>query len=364
MIYFILAKRNGFTIPRFLRERGKPLKENIHVLHYEDLSSLKFLECTALVFSDLDIISHDQLAQARMLHDQICEEHPDLTIFNNPHKVKLRYELLRSLNEKGINPFNVYRHSDELDILRFPVFIRQENNHIGPLTSLIHNSKDLEANLLSLQLQGWDVENLLIVEYHDVKTIEGYYTRYAAFRIGTELYPYLLDYNSHWMAKYVDSPYKDGEEYAVAFEEFVLRFRDKSLLMSVFEEAKIEYGRVDYSLCNGQPVVWEINLNPDYEYEDQTHKHFSERVRSIKRKTNANIVAHFKKLDTQEKHIIDIDSMKVREPASSNVNRQSRYYKSRLRMINSIPMKKELLAFKRLTYLTLARLIMIIKGHW
>ena len=312
-----------------------------------------------LVFSDLDIISHDQLAQARMLYDRVCEKHPDLTILNNPHKVKLRYELLRYLKEQGINPFNVYRHNDELDVLRFPVFIRQENNHIGALTSLIHNRKDLEINLLSLRLQGWDIENLLIVEYEDVKTVEGYYTRYAALRVGKVLYPYLLDYNRHWMAKYVDSPFKDGEEYALAFEEFTLRFKDKPLLMSVFEEANIEYGRIDYSLCNGRPVIWEINLNPDYESEDQAHKHFSEQVRSIKRKTNASIVANFKSLDALEKHVIETDSMEAEAPANINANRQSLYQKSRLSVINSIPMKKELLAFKRLAYLNLARLIML-----
>ncbi len=360
MIYFLLSKQNSHTIYRYLKERGRPISGQIGVIHYEDLRPLQCLKCSALIFSDLDIIEGEQLKIVCGIYDEIRKQHPDLTIFNNPHRVKLRYSLLRSLHDSGINPFNIYRPYDNLNDIRFPVFLRQENNHIGALSPLLKNEKALQTYLQSLEMQGWKRKHLLIVEYEDVQTPDGYFVRYAALRIGDEIYPYLIDYDQQWVAKYVDSPLKDTPQYASTYRDFSTNFKDKHLLMTIFEMAGIDYGRIDFSYSNGKPVVWEINLNPDYEYEENAHKHFEKGVREIKRQTNARILSNFRKLNGRKSHRVELD--KTVFQGYNDVGSAPGLTKQLgVKIINVLPIKKELLTLKRALYLIWARVVLVLK---
>ena len=58
-------------------------------------------------------------------------------------------------------------------------------------------------------------------------------------------------------------PFEPAEQLS-EFEAFMREHPHHEWLKRVFQEAKIDYGRVDYGMVAGAPVVWEINLNPDY----------------------------------------------------------------------------------------------------
>jgi len=66
-------------------------------------------------------------------------------------------------------------------------------------------------------------------------------------------------------------------------------------LMSVFKAAGIEYGRIDYGVCNGRVQIWEINTNPwivttgHMEQEDRQayHEMFLEKILSVFRQIGA-----------------------------------------------------------------------------
>lgn len=361
MIYFILSKQNSHTINRYLSQRGASLQHEIGVILYEDLLPLKELDCCVLIFTDLDIIEDHQLNTACKIYDEIRKQNPELTIFNNPHHVKLRYQLLRSLYNSGINSFNVYRVNDELNDVRFPVFIRKENNHLGALTPLLENRKALNTSLLSLELQGWDRSQLLIVEYENVKTPDGYYIRYAALRIGNELFPYLIDYDQQWVAKYVDSPLKETDDYAKTYLDFSSNFKEKDILMKIFEDASIEYGRIDYCYFNGKLVIWEINLNPDFEHKDDVHKYLAEDVRKIKRQMNTRIVSTFSELNRHNNYHVELNDEFLKKNRAL-IPKRGFAKQLGIKIINAVPIKKEILSLKRALYLTWAKVLIALKG--
>lgn len=265
MIYFILAGSNSNTIKKYLEYRGNQLQKDIGIIYYDDLSKLNGLECNTLIFSDFDRLNKNQLAEVIKIFDIIKSRYPELNLVNNPAKTKLRFDLLRELYNLGINPFNVHRIVESLNNIRFPVFLREENNHTGALSGLIFNYKSLEANVFALSLQGYPAKNLLAVEFVDVADEMGIYGKYSALKVVDTVYPRQLDYNMHWMVKtsirYNRYPEK---EFLKEFKYFMDNNPHEIWLEKVFKLAGIEYGRIDYGLLNNQPVVWEINLNPDY----------------------------------------------------------------------------------------------------
>lgn len=265
MIYFVLARGNSSTIKNYLSKRGKEMEGKIGIIYYENLKPFSNLECNTLIFSDFDRLTSLQLKRASALYNQIKENYPDVTIINNPEKVKKRYDLLRALYKRGINNYNVFRVNDLLTDLQFPVFLREENNHTGALSDLIYNYKNLERNILALNLQGYPSKNLLIVEFVNVASSDGLFKKYSALKIGNQIIPRQLDYNMHWMVKtsFEFNTFPE-EEYFKEFEYYIRENPHNEMLKNVFDISEINYGRIDYGMVDEKPIVWEINLNPNY----------------------------------------------------------------------------------------------------
>jgi len=265
MIYFVLSRNNSVTIKRYLRDRGKSIENRIGIVYYDNLSVFKNLECSTLIFSDFDKLNPAQLREVSHLYDEIKKKYPEINLINDPGKVKLRYALLRSLYESKINPFNVYRLSESIDKIRFPVFLRRENSHDGALSELIYNVKELDYNKMALNLRGYSSKNILAVEYVNVSNSQRIFKKYSALKINNKIFPRQLDYNTHWMVKNNANFNKfSKKEYLAEFESYMQNLPNIEWLNRIFEISGIEYGRIDYGVYEGKPVVWEINLNPNY----------------------------------------------------------------------------------------------------
>ncbi len=96
------------------------------------------------------------------------------------------------------------------------------------------------------------------MEFCDVSD-RGIFRKYSVLRIDEEMIPRHIVFDVNWIAKdpkmYV--PEKIAEE-----NDFIRTFTGNTELLSIFDLAGIDYGRIDYAYEKGILRVWEINSNP------------------------------------------------------------------------------------------------------
>ncbi|MDQ3439250.1 MAG: hypothetical protein M3478_02740, partial [Planctomycetota bacterium] len=213
------------------------------------------IRATTFVFTDLERLTAAQCAAAEQFATRI--ESSGGRVLNRPARVLRRFELLRALHEAGRNPFNAYRIDGARVPCRFPVFLRDESRHDGPLTPLLHNHDELAAALSRLPQSG---AGLLAVEYCETGAADGLYRKYAAMRVADRLIPRHVLFSAQWVDKTPDVVTDAGiaEERA-----FLHAFPHAVDARAAFELSGIDYGRIDYSCdANGRVITWEINTNP------------------------------------------------------------------------------------------------------
>ncbi len=211
------------------------------------------------IFTDFDRLRPVELRAAarvfRQLRDAGC------VVLNDPAKVLQRTALLRALERKGINSFRTWRVEDEEFPDRFPVFIRGQSEHFGPLTELLNTADEVRTALDDLVAGGASLHDLIIVEFR-AETMDGErFRKMTAFRIGEAIIPGMIIINRHWRAK--EGTHRIATDADYAYELALANdypWRDP--VRSVFEIANIEYGRVDFGIVAGRPEIYEINTNP------------------------------------------------------------------------------------------------------
>ena len=263
MIYFLTTERNMFPMRRFLRSGGKVLADQIVLLPYTRIHELSNMERGNIVFSDHDLLGENQRLIQKEIYNTIRTQNEDLKLLNDPSRVLLRKPMLRNLSE--VNGFNCYSFGDNLEEARFPVFVREENRHTGPLTNLIYNPDGLMRNLDRLIRIGYSSRELLIVEYSESVNQRGEFVKYSAFHLLGEVFPRYLNFSHDWNVK-ADLPPKDPlmEARNGEIAEYMEQNPHRDWIRNIFEIAGIDYGRIDYGMVDGKCVAWEINLNPAF----------------------------------------------------------------------------------------------------
>jgi hypothetical protein len=262
MVNFFVTAAGMFGIRNYLETRGIEMANRVQVVLYEEMASLTQLPIGGTIFAALDQVSPTALAATAQICDQLCAAKPAASVLNNPTKVFGRYDLLRRLFKSGCNRFNAIRAGDDAGALRYPVFIRREHSHNGSLTPLLHDRLAVDRALGELVFRGVRVSDLLIVEFCDTSGADGLFRKYSAMRVGDVIVPRHLHASKSWIAKSQNSVV---DERLVREElEYVNGHPHAGWLADVFKCAHIEYGRIDYGIYQGQPQVWEINLNPTF----------------------------------------------------------------------------------------------------
>jgi hypothetical protein len=259
-IYAVTTENHQYTFKNhFNSPWGKQAKLLIRLISYKDLLHAKAAPAAHYIFSDIERLNPIQANALAKIWEVLDKSGQGLKLLNHPTRTMRRYELLRTLYEKGINPFNVYRLTDLRKPERYPVFIRTASDHDGSMSKLLNNEAELDKAIQRIYKNNICREDLMIVEFSDTADSQGIYRKYSVFRLGDRLIPRHQLTSKSWMLKHpdlVDSKYLE-EEMAFLDDD---QYHDQ--VMEAFELGRIDYGRIDYSLQQGRLRIWEINTNP------------------------------------------------------------------------------------------------------
>ncbi len=158
----------------------------------------------------------------------------------------------------GINCFRVFRRDAVDDDVNYPVFIRDEAGALYEEPPLLHNRTELDAAIAGLS--GSRLVRPMVVEMAGTPWSDGYFRKFAAFRVGDTIYAQHCAMSTSWLVKNV--PEKLLVEHVDQIHAYVSTNPDADALMPIFERAEMQYGRIDYTQHEGKLLVFENNTNP------------------------------------------------------------------------------------------------------
>ena len=263
MIYYFVAAQESYAMKSFLSSWGKGLTDQIKIVTYEAFfagqqqvpeSGASYIFST---FGLLQRMGSEKYSTICDLHARLVNACGPAKVLNDPRKALSRYEFLRTLFEKGINRFNVYRLHEVP--FRFPVFVRREAGTEYNEPQLLHKKSDYD---MTVQWATWmwkSLDGLVAIEFCDTADPSGLFRKYGAFVVGGRIVPRHVFFSRSWLVKLADLTEPSMIEEELAYLD---HNPHAELLLECARIAQILYGRIDYGLLDGHPQIWEININP------------------------------------------------------------------------------------------------------
>jgi hypothetical protein len=255
MFLFLTTPGHGYTVDAFVRPLpGLDVPTSKATTYHAVLQSHHTVKAVH-VFTDLERLSDYELVLAAGLYRTLREA--GIPCLNDPARVMGRYQLLCNLFEKGINPFAAYRADARPKPRLFPVFVRNESDHSGPMSALIRDQGELDTYLKRLTDSGRPLRNLLVIEYAAEPEPSGIWRRYETHRIGKN--------NSVWHQQYLWDSWVIKDYAHLTSDALQLEERTAMIANEVpesvrrsFDIADIEWG-VLIMHFQGRHIVYEIN---------------------------------------------------------------------------------------------------------
>lgn len=260
MIHVLLTRAHSYTVQHYLETWGRDLRAFVRTLCYEDLAFGCLLKPGTYVFADLERLDDAQLDLAKHIWRTLAARPEAFRLLNDPSKALRRYELLKALHANGTNKFQAYRLNNGAVPRKFPLFLRRESEHDGAISPLLHSAEELDRAVAESTAKGVRREDLLVVEYCDTADENGVYRKYSAFRVGDHLLARHALFSRKWVVKLAD---ETEAKWVEEERQYLESHPHEAELRKIFDLAKIDYGRIDYSMLDGQIQVWEINTNPN-----------------------------------------------------------------------------------------------------
>jgi hypothetical protein len=258
MIHFLTTRRHAYTLRHYLDSFGQAVRDRFLQISYGDLFRSRSLPPGAYVFADLERLCPRNRGLAAHIRSRLAARGAG-PLLNDPMRSLRRYDLLRTLHERGLNSFRAYRCGEDLAQVRLPAFVRGEDDHRGGLTPPIGRADALAAALRESR-RSWERRRAnLVTEFLDTADAGGVYRKYAAFCVGGRVIPRHVFFAREWMIKkpgLVDPAFIEEER------RYVEDNPHRDRLAEIFAIAGIDYGRIDYGIWQGQIQTWEINTNP------------------------------------------------------------------------------------------------------
>ncbi|HTQ12196.1 MAG TPA: hypothetical protein VMI31_19185, partial [Fimbriimonadaceae bacterium] len=130
MIFHLALESNDWTWRDFLRNWGSSLRSRVRTLPVHQLANLSELPVGVYIFTDHEIQTPSQRSLLAQVWRQL-EDDGRSRLLNHPLGVSGRFELLQELYRLGINEYRAFRIDEIPRDLRFPAFIRYDNDHRG-----------------------------------------------------------------------------------------------------------------------------------------------------------------------------------------------------------------------------------------
>lgn len=293
----------------------RTLIPNFRTMAYATALHARRLPAATYLFCDVDRLSYWELELAARLYR--CLQSSGVRVLNDPARVRQRYALLRELKDRGLNSFDVWLPDHGQTPDKFPVFLRTQSAHRGPLTDLIHNIEDARSALSEAMAQGHARKDLMFVEYCAEPSQTGVFRKLSVFKIGDAMVPSLAVHESKWAAKYGEIGIA-GEAGYVDERDLVVENRFATVMAPVFDVAEIAYGRADFALVGGAPQTYEVNTNPSI-------KAMSEHPSALRMEAQGVMLEKlknaFEAIDSQQGGSIAID-----DPILAHQRRRDRLY--------------------------------------
>jgi len=257
LIHIVLTRRYAYTVSAYLASSTAAQAGPVQALAYEDLFRRSELPRGSYVLTDFDRLSETRRRRVDEIA-AVLDAH-GVRRLNRPADWLSRRELLDRLHAKGINPFRAFRLDDLPGDLRYPVFLRLENDHRGVRSGLLNDRTEVEAASIRFRKRHRRRKQPLVVEFSDTADETGRYRKYGAFCIGGQIIPRHVFFGPEWMLKV---PVLHGEAELEEEWAYVQANPHADRIREVFALAGLEYGRIDYAVVGDRIRVWEINTNP------------------------------------------------------------------------------------------------------
>ena len=264
MLYYVTRELHAYTIDDFLRcfrSYGVAPPAFLRPLSYETLFAVKRAPVGNYVFTDIDRLTPYEVDAATEIARAVSTI-PEAAVLNWPNRVLGRYALLRCLHEAGINSFSVWRLDEHREPIAYPVFIRREQDALGPESALLHSKEEYRAALSELQRAGKGLAGRIAVQFCQQPDAQGLYRKYGAFCFRGQIVPQHLFLSRDWNVK--RSTVELSTEMIAEEERYVFDNPHADALRAIFAHARIDFGRIDYAVVNNRIEVFEINTNPTF----------------------------------------------------------------------------------------------------
>ena len=262
MIYFLSPRRGAFGIREFLETYAGELTDRFRFVAYEDLAGWDRAPPGTYVLAGLDQLTKAGLDLVDGFERQLRAAGPGFRVLNSARSTLQRFELLRVLHREGLNRHGVARVGTGGADVRYPVFLREEHQHNGAISPLLGSAAEVRAAVAKAIVLGYRPHDLLLVEYFDAADAAGKYRKFAAHIIGDHVLPHFVDVGSDWRLHHEAAAF-DADMFHE--DQAYVRLNPHELeLRRIFGLAKVEFGRIDYTVKDGRIETWEINLNPTF----------------------------------------------------------------------------------------------------
>jgi hypothetical protein len=255
MIHFLAPSEDDDLPPDYIRRAE--IDGRASVITFEEVLELDELPFGLYVFAGINRLGPAMAALLGDVHDQV-EAATGIAPLNHPLRSLRRYELIRALHERGLVPFKAYGAWEDFSEVRLPAFVRPREAD-GGVPVLMHSLGELEKEIGTQMVWGRRADELIVVEFTDTAE-DGLFTKYSVYRIGDRYVATSLDRGTHWVLRRHSSDIT--LELVKEAEEFGRTNPHLDQVAEIFELARIQFGRIDYSMIDGQVICWEINTLP------------------------------------------------------------------------------------------------------
>ncbi|MEO1641244.1 MAG: hypothetical protein AAFU41_18575 [Pseudomonadota bacterium] len=261
MLRLIVHARNARTAQNIIRA-PRHIASMFTVHTYQRIFARRSVPAGTLIFTDFDHLQSYELDAAAAVANAVAAARPDLPILNHPAEAIERFELLDRLYQRGLNPVEVTRQPGQRAPQHYPLFLRSEDGCAGPETDLIHSPVELASALNGFAARRQPMKRKMSARFTSDRDAQGFYRKYGAFVVGDRIVPIHLMRSEDWSVK--DNKRDDDEAFIAEERTYCAENPHEDWLREIAQVGGITYGRIDYGLFEGKPVVFEANLNPTF----------------------------------------------------------------------------------------------------